>query len=108
MVGLSSAAVGDTLNPRPVVERGEPAAAHAVVALSHEVSNLEVNRLVQQHRARMVTKDDVDRADVVICMTKEHRQKLYRLFPSVRKLAKVRLLLPEDKDVADPLHQSLH
>jgi protein-tyrosine phosphatase len=65
---------------------------------------------VSPHAARQVAEEDVERADLIVVMEKEHEREIVRLWPGVG--AKVELLgkslpgVPMEDDIVDPFGRS--
>jgi protein-tyrosine-phosphatase len=65
---------------------------------------------VSPHAARQVAEEDVERADLIVVMEKEHEREIVRLWPGVA--AKVELLgkslpgVPMEDDIVDPFGRS--
>ena len=80
----------------------QPASSNAVVVMARR--SIDIN----QHRARTVTREMIERAAVVIVMTKNHAEALRAEFPAQR--AKIHLLSElKDRlyDIADPYGSSV-
>lgn len=74
---------------------GMPAAAHAVEVVRNRGGSL------QGHRSQRITNRLVDEADVIIAMTRDHRDALLHHMPEAAD--RVRLLDPQGGDVDDPI-----
>jgi protein-tyrosine phosphatase len=74
---------------------GMPAAAHAVEVVQNRGGSLKA------HQSQRVTSRLIDEADVVIAMTRDHRDALLHHMPHVAD--RVRLLDPEGGDIDDPI-----
>lgn len=80
----------------------QPASGNSIVAMSKR--GIDIN----QHRARTITREMIERAAVVLVMTRNHADALRSEFPAQR--AKIHLLseLAERKyDIADPYGSAL-
>ncbi len=77
---------------------GMPATDEAIVALRR------LNIEPQRHASRTLTRELINEADAIYAMTPAHVQAILSLEPSAR--ARVHLLDPEGRDIADPLGSS--
>jgi len=73
---------------------GMPASGAAVEALR------QMGAVLEPHRSRMLNVDMLRQADVVLCMTREHRASILRMEPSTREKV---FLLDSAGDVPDPI-----
>jgi len=83
---------------------GAPASNHAAFVVGERGGDLT------SHAARPVDRDLVERADLLVTMTRSHRDELTRRFPHLRErfLTLVELSgLPADPDIPDPFGGSL-
>ncbi len=78
---------------------GEPASEQAVAALAEVAIDLTA------HASQALDPDLVARADAIYCMTAGHVERILALAPEAA--AKVALLRPDGRDVADPFGASL-
>jgi protein-tyrosine-phosphatase len=75
----------------------QPASAHAVTALAERGVDLT------RHRAHTIEQEDLDQADVVVVMTRSHRDALAAEFPASRKkLHLMSELRGQIFDISDP------
>ncbi|OQR96782.1 hypothetical protein ACHHYP_20689 [Achlya hypogyna] len=88
-VRVRSLALSDEFEPP-----GSPASAHGVAAMARRGIDM------QAHRSRLITKDLVDEADVIYCVTVRHASLLRERFPDAR--AEIAIF---PADIADPWHQ---
>ena len=89
-------------------ERGVVVASAGLAAASGSPPSAEACVLMEErgidlgsHVAQQLTDQLVRHADLLVTMTRGHRQAIVAHWPEVA--ARTRLLLPEDRDVADPI-----
>ncbi|OQR92691.1 hypothetical protein THRCLA_08635 [Thraustotheca clavata] len=70
-------------------------------ASQHGITVMEKRGIcLKNHRSRLITKEIINQADFVYCVTARHAAKLHQMFPTIR--AKVEVF---PQDIHDPWHQ---
>lgn len=94
--------VGDLPRLGYLVDSAGTAGIPDASATEKAIETMKARRCdISQHRAKALTPDMVDRADVVIVMTRQHLESIRDLMPHCEE--KVRMLNPSGKDVDDPI-----
>ncbi len=104
----------DRLGPRATwrVSSSGTAALPGYSASDEAVHTLRARNLdLRPHRSRIITRQQVDAATVIVVMTRAHRDQIERLFPDVRdKLYLLKTFDPQaaEPDLEDPIGMPLH
>lgn len=83
---------------------GDGASAHALQVMTEYGADLS------GHRARLLTRELVEQADLILCMTSSHRNAVLRIVPEAGekvKLLKAAAELDGSLEVSDPFGQSV-
>lgn len=83
---------------------GDEASENAVLALE----NMDID--IKRHRSQSISKGLVEDADLILTMSKSHKENLLVNYPNIKD--KVFILneyaFDEDRDIADPFGRDLH
>ncbi|GFI61469.1 protein-arginine-phosphatase [Clostridiales bacterium] len=79
---------------------GEPASDYAILAMNNYGINLE------NHRAKQISSKDINEADLILTMTRAHKEILEKICPSDKLYTLMEFSIGQPGDISDPYGQS--